>query len=117
MGAKIYRNALIPPMPLAGDFTPYCLRHTYCTDLCRAGVDIRTAQRLMGHANISITADIYTHVDVNEIMKAGELLNQYLKVKYFFVSLQYIVVYITKKGGTRVAFLMGNFGEFWGKFN
>ena len=57
------------------------LPHTYYTDLCRAGVDIRTAQRLMGHANISITADIYTHVDVNEIMKAGELLNQYLKVK------------------------------------
>lgn len=77
MGCKVYRNELIPPFPLADDFVPYCLRHTYCTDLCKAGVDIRTAQRLMGHANISITADIYTHVDMDDIKKAGELLNAY----------------------------------------
>ncbi|MCR4849822.1 MAG: site-specific integrase [Lachnospiraceae bacterium] len=77
MGCKVYRNALIPPLPLADDFVPYCLRHTYCTDLCKAKVDIRTAQRLMGHANISITANIYTHVDIDDIMKAGELLEAY----------------------------------------
>lgn len=77
MGCKVYRNALVPPFPLADDFVPYCLRHTYCTDLCRAGVDVRTAQRLMGHANISITADIYTHVDMNDIEKAGELIEKY----------------------------------------
>ena len=77
MGCKTYRNALIPPFPLADDFVPYCLRHTYCTDLCKAGIDIRTAQRLMGHANISVTADIYTHVDLDDIKKAGELINQY----------------------------------------
>ena len=79
MGCKTYRNALIPPFPLADDFVPYCLRHTYCTDLCKAGVDVRTAQRLMGHANISITADIYTHVDMNDIDRAGELLRSYLQ--------------------------------------
>lgn len=77
MGCKVYRNALVPPFPLADDFVPYCLRHTYCTDLCRAGVDVRTAQRLMGHANISVTADIYTHVDLNDIEKAGELIEKY----------------------------------------
>ncbi len=77
MGCKVYRNALIPPYPLADDFVPYCLRHTYCTDLCKAGVDIRTAQRLMGHANISVTADIYTHVDMDDIEKAGELIEKY----------------------------------------
>lgn len=79
MGCKTYRNALVPPFPLAEDFVPYCLRHTYCTDLCKAGVDVRTAQRLMGHANISITADIYTHVDLDDIDRAGELLNEYLR--------------------------------------
>lgn len=79
MGCKTYRNALLPPFPLADDFVPYCLRHTYCTDLCKAGIDVRTAQRLMGHANISITADIYTHVDLNDIDHAGELLKAYLQ--------------------------------------
>lgn len=80
MGAKTYRNALIPPLPLAKDFTPYCLRHTYCTDLCKAGIDVRTAQKLMGHANISITSDIYTHVDQSEILKAAEKIQAYLSV-------------------------------------
>ena len=79
MGCKTYRNALIPPFPLADDFVPYCFRHTYCTDLCKSGVDVRTAQRLMGHANISITADIYTHIDMDDIIKAGELIEAYSK--------------------------------------
>lgn len=79
MGCKTYRNALVPPYPLSDDFVPYCFRHTYCTDLCKAGVDVRTAQKLMGHANISITADIYTHVDMEDIKKAGELINAYAK--------------------------------------
>lgn len=74
MGCKLYRNALVPPYPLAEDFVPYDLRHTYCTDLQRAGVDIRVAQKLMGHASIEMTANIYTHVDTEEIIKAGELL-------------------------------------------
>ena len=84
MGCKTYRNALVPPFPLADDFTPYCLRHTYCTDLCKAGVDVRTAQKLMGHSSIAITANIYTHVDMGEILKAGELLNKYAEVAKVF---------------------------------
>lgn len=81
MGCKTYRNALLPPLPLAEDFVPYCFRHTYCTDLCKAGVDVRIAQKLMGHANISVTADIYTHADTDDIQKAGEKLNQYKSQK------------------------------------
>ena len=79
MGCKVYRNQLVPPYPLAEDFEPYCLRHTFCTDLAKANVDIRTAQKLMGHANISITAEIYTHVDQSQILDAGEKMNEYLK--------------------------------------
>ena len=77
MGCKTYRNALIPPLPLADDFVPYCFRHTYCTDLCKAGVDVRIAQKLMGHANISVTADIYTHADMDDIQEAGRKINEY----------------------------------------
>lgn len=77
MGAKTYRNELIPPLPLAKDFTPYCLRHTFCTDLCKAGVDVRTAQRLMGHANIQITSNIYTHIDQSDILKAAAKMDIY----------------------------------------
>ncbi|PHU36041.1 tyrosine-type recombinase/integrase [Pseudobutyrivibrio ruminis] len=68
MGCRTYRNALIPPYPLRESFVPYDLRHTYCSDLARRGIDIRVAQKLMGHSSISITADIYTHVQDEQIL-------------------------------------------------
>ena len=68
MGCRTYRNALIPPYPLRDSFVPYELRHTYCSDLARRGIDIRVAQKLMGHSSISITADIYTHVQDEQIL-------------------------------------------------
>ena len=38
------------------------LRHTYCTLLYDAGVDLKTAQYLMGHADSDMTLRIYTHL-------------------------------------------------------
>ncbi len=67
MGCKMYRNALVPPFPLAPDLVPYCLRHEYCTDLARRKVDIRTAQKLMGHSDIKLTANIYTNLNNDDI--------------------------------------------------
>ena len=74
MGCRVYRNRLVPPYPLADDFVPYCLRHTYCTDLQKAGVDVRSAQKLMGHADISTTANIYTHQDDATLIEAARAL-------------------------------------------
>ena len=75
MGCTVYRNQLIPPYPLAEDFVPYNLRHTYCTDLQKKGIDIRTAQYLMGHSDISLTANIYTHADNSTILEAAKIIN------------------------------------------
>ena len=77
LGCKVYRNALVPPFPLAPDLTPYCLRHTYCTDLYKAGVDVRVAQKLMGHSSFKITADIYTHIDTHEVADTAPALDTY----------------------------------------
>lgn len=77
MGCKLYRNRLIEPLEVTDEFVPYFFRHTYCTDLQKAGVDIRIAQKLMGHASIEITAKIYTHVDLDEIASAADLMNKY----------------------------------------
>lgn len=74
MGCRVYRNQLVPPYPLAEDLVPYCLRHEYCTDLARRGVDIRIAQRLMGHADIKMTANIYTNLDRSDIVQAARML-------------------------------------------
>ena len=75
MGCKVYRNELVPPFPLANDFVLYNLRHTYCTDLEKAGVPINIASRLMGHSDISLTAKIYTHASAESIEIARSLID------------------------------------------
>jgi len=47
----------------APDLVPYCFRHTFCTDLQKKGIDVRVAQKLMGHSKIDLTATIYSHID------------------------------------------------------
>ena len=76
MGCRMYRNKLIPPYPLAEDFVPYMFRHTYCTDLCDKGVDIRIAAKLMGHSSIEITYKIYTHASKKHVIKAAKQLRE-----------------------------------------
>ena len=44
------------------DLTPHVLRHAYATMLFEAGVDVYTAQKLLGHADIDTTMAIYTHL-------------------------------------------------------
>lgn len=66
LGAEVHNGNIIESK-LADDFTPYCLRHTYCTNLAKHGVDIRIAQKLMGHSDIKMTANIYTHVNTEEL--------------------------------------------------
>lgn len=61
---------------IAEDLVCYCLRHTYCTDLQKAGVPINTARYLMGHANIAVTAEIYTHSGDEDVLLAGSLIDQ-----------------------------------------
>jgi hypothetical protein len=41
----------------------HALRHTFGTRLCRAGVDIKTIQKLMRHEEASITLGLYLHSD------------------------------------------------------
>ena len=55
----------------------YDLRHTYCTNLERAGVPINIASRLMGHSDISVTSKIYTHASDEAIEIARRCINSF----------------------------------------
>lgn len=59
-------------------FTPHELRHTFCTLLYQAGVDVLTARDQMGHSDISVTMGIYTHLDKKYKEAKMDALNSYL---------------------------------------
>lgn len=52
--------------------TPHQIRHGYATALLESDVDAKTAQILLGHAQLSTTMDIYTHVREDRIKAAAE---------------------------------------------
>lgn len=52
------------------------LRHTYCTMLYEAGVDLKTAQKWMGHADQTMTMRIYTHLSAKQEAAATEKFRQ-----------------------------------------
>ncbi|MDL2236802.1 site-specific integrase [Christensenellaceae bacterium OttesenSCG-928-K19] len=64
---------------IADDITPHIFRHTYATMLYQAGVDLKSAQYLLGHATIAMTLDIYTHLDKLNNVDMSKKLNAFLK--------------------------------------
>lgn len=62
LGGQFYRNAPCDPYPFGRDLTAYNLRHEYCTELARRGVDIRITQKLMGHSSPDMTLKVYTNL-------------------------------------------------------
>lgn len=53
--------------------TPHVCRHTYCTNMALSGVSAKTLQYLMGHSDISITLNVYTHIKFDDAQKEVEL--------------------------------------------
>nr|DAZ09372.1 MAG TPA: Integrase [Caudoviricetes sp.] len=42
--------------------TSHVCRHTYCTNMAKSGMNPKALQYLMGHSDISVTLNVYTHV-------------------------------------------------------
>lgn len=54
------------------------LRHTFCTMLYNAGVGLKEAQYIMGHADASMTMKVYTHLDETMRQSAAAKLLTYV---------------------------------------
>jgi len=46
--------------------TPHVCRHTYCTNMAKSGMNPKTLQYLMGHSDIGVTLNTYTHVNLDD---------------------------------------------------
>lgn len=52
--------------------TPHVCRHTFCSNMAKSGMNPKTLQYIMGHSDIGVTLNTYTHLgfdDVQEEMK------------------------------------------------
>lgn len=62
------------------DFTSHVLRHTFCTEMAKKGMDPKVLQMIMGHSDISVTMDIYNHADDYErLSKEMERVNKVIE--------------------------------------
>ena len=48
------------------NITPHVCRHTYCTNQAKAGMSPKTLQYLMGHSDIGVTLNTYTHLGLED---------------------------------------------------
>ena len=64
------RSRISPMLGKSGNRDVYKRQNLYY-----AGVDLRTAQYLLGHSSIQMTAQVYTHLDHKDGLSAAEKIN------------------------------------------
>ena len=71
---KRYNSIFKVQMP---KITPHVCRHTYCSIQAKAGMNPKTLQYLMGHSEIGVTLNTYTHLGLEdatqELMRMQQL--------------------------------------------
>ena len=46
--------------------TPHVCRHTFCSNMAKSGMNPKTLQYIMGHSDISVTLNVYTHLNYDD---------------------------------------------------
>ena len=73
---KRYNDIYRVQMP---NITPHVCRHTYCSNMAKSGMNPKTLQYLMGHSDIAVTLNVYTHIRLDdateELRKLEEMEN------------------------------------------
>lgn len=55
-------SKLHPDKPLP-HITPHVFRHTFCTNMANKGMDVKHLQYIMGHSDVGVTLNVYTHAN------------------------------------------------------
>lgn len=53
---------------------PHVCRHTYCSNMAKSGMNPKVLQYLMGHSDISVTLNTYTHLKLDDAREEVEKL-------------------------------------------
>lgn len=60
---KRYNDIFRVQMP---NITPHVCHHTYCSNMAKSGMNPKTLQYLMGHSDIGVTLNTYTHLGLED---------------------------------------------------
>lgn len=63
------------PLP---NITPHVFRHTFCTNMVNDGMEVKALQYIMGHSDVGVTLNVYTHVQYD---KAAEEMAKVVDLK------------------------------------
>ena len=77
-GWESYRKALSAAAGHPVDIRPHDLRHSYCTMLRDAGIDMHQAMLWMGHADEKMILHIYDHITDSRTTQSAKLLEKHL---------------------------------------
>ena len=50
------------------NITPHVCRHTYCSNMAKSGMNPKTLQYIMGHSDIGVTLNTYTHLQFEDAL-------------------------------------------------
>ena len=56
--------------------TPHVCRHTYCSNMAHSGMNPKTLQYLMGHSDIGVTMNTYTHTSFDDAKQEVERMQE-----------------------------------------
>lgn len=68
-----YNSIYKVPLPR---ITPHVCRHTFCSNMAKSGMNPKTLQYIMGHSDIGVTLNTYTHVGYEDAQKEIERVHE-----------------------------------------
>lgn len=74
---RVTKNYNLPHITIHG------FRHTHCSLLFEAGVEMHSVKERLGHSNIRTTMNIYTHVTKSERAKTADIFNDFMTSSNF----------------------------------
>lgn len=80
-GGQNANGPYIKRVQVIDNITAHMLRHTYATMLFDANVDVKSAQKFLGHSDLEVTLEIYTHLSKYKEETAINALNAHLDAK------------------------------------
>ena len=63
------------------NITPHVCRHTYCSNMAKSGMNPKTLQYLMGHSDISVTMNVYTHIGFDDAEEELKRIEEFRKAR------------------------------------